>query len=246
MKNNKKIRWDKKSYINFVTKLHNSKYDYSKLTYTKLHDNVIIICLLHGEFKQSANHHKRGSGCPKCAIEKQKEKQKDNTESFVKKAQLIHSYKYDYSQTIYGKNAQDKVKIICPYHGLFEQSPNAHLRNGGCKLCGQEKSVKKLKEKGFHSWSKSNWRKRCKGRVPKLYVIRLFNKEESFYKIGITSKDLIKRRFTKIPYDYEIIKIVEGKPDYIFDLERRFLSLTKNKKYIPKIKFEGYTECRKV
>ena len=28
-----------------------------------------------------------------------------------------------------------KVKIICPFHGVFEQTPNAHLSNKKCYLC---------------------------------------------------------------------------------------------------------------
>lgn len=53
---------------------HGDKYDYSKvqLEYTK--DKVIIICPIHGEFTQRASTHLQGSGCPKCANARYRQK----------------------------------------------------------------------------------------------------------------------------------------------------------------------------
>mgnify|MGYP003704612801 CR=1 FL=1 len=46
--------------------------------------------------------------------------------------------KYDYSLVECSSN-KDKVKIICPIHGEFEQTPNAHLYAGsGCEKCARE------------------------------------------------------------------------------------------------------------
>lgn len=52
--------------INKARKIHNDKYDYSKVTYTKMHDKVCIICSKHGEFWQSMANHIAGKGCPRC------------------------------------------------------------------------------------------------------------------------------------------------------------------------------------
>ena len=60
------------------------------------------------------------------------------TEDFIKKAKEIHSDKYDYSLVEY-KKSNEKVKIICPIHGVFEQQPNAHLNYKGCFKCGIDK-----------------------------------------------------------------------------------------------------------
>lgn len=66
-----------------------------------------------------------------------------NTDDFVRNAKLVHGNKYDYSQSVYdGSKAQ--VKIICNIHGAFFQTPNNHLRSGGCNACGYEKVSKKL------------------------------------------------------------------------------------------------------
>lgn len=48
---------------------------------------------------------------------------------FIYNAKNIHGDKYNYSLVKY-INAKTKVKIICPIHGIFEQSPN-----NGCPKC---------------------------------------------------------------------------------------------------------------
>jgi len=57
--------------------------------------------------------------------------------NFISKAKKIHGDRYDYSKIKY-INAKTNIKIICPTHGLFEQIPNNHLRQGGCPKCSNE------------------------------------------------------------------------------------------------------------
>lgn len=57
------------------------------------------------------------------------------TEEFVEKARKVHGDKYDYSETKY-VNQNEKVTIICPIHGPFEQVPYNHLAGHGCPKCG--------------------------------------------------------------------------------------------------------------
>lgn len=59
-------------------------------------------------------------------------------EEFIQRANEIHHNKYDYSKFKYVRSI-DKSIIICPIHGEFEQSANAHLRGVGCPLCGRER-----------------------------------------------------------------------------------------------------------
>ena len=63
---------------------------------------------------------------------------KSNTKEFVDKASFIHNYKFDYSLVIYINNST-KVKIICPIHGIFKQSPGSHLNGNGCPMCSKNK-----------------------------------------------------------------------------------------------------------
>lgn len=74
-----------------------------------------------------------------------------DTKTFMVRAKKIHGDKYDYSKVKYINN-KTKVCIICPIHGEFWQTPDAHLRGCGCKLCGiliQKKNRKKLKKNLF-------------------------------------------------------------------------------------------------
>lgn len=48
----------------------------------------------------------------------------------------IHANKYDYSKVIYTK-IHEKVKIICPIHGEFEQRPVDHMNGQNCPSCAQ-------------------------------------------------------------------------------------------------------------
>lgn len=47
--------------------VHGYKYDYSKVKYVNARTKVCIVCPKHGEFWQTADHHSRGRGCPKCS-----------------------------------------------------------------------------------------------------------------------------------------------------------------------------------
>lgn len=72
-------------------------------------------------------------------------------EEFIQKAKLKHGDKYDYSLVNYINNAT-KIKIICPTHGIIEQTPNSHLRHDCIKCKINENTnnslnfIKKAKE----------------------------------------------------------------------------------------------------
>ena len=56
-------------------------------------------------------------------------------DDFIQKAREIHGDKYDYSHVIY-TNVKTKVKIVCPLHGVFQQTPDKHLHGKcGCPKC---------------------------------------------------------------------------------------------------------------
>jgi len=50
------------------------------------------------------------------------------TEIFIQKAKKRFDCKFDYSKVNYIKN-NIKVKIICPKHEEFLQTPNCHLKS---------------------------------------------------------------------------------------------------------------------
>lgn len=134
---------NKNSYMKKLTKndfilkcrcVHGWKYDYSKVEYVNNNTKVCIICPEHGEFWQTPANHLRGQACPKCKSVKLSKLFSDNVETFIKKAKKIHNNKYDYNEVEYFNN-RTKVKIICPIHGCFEQTPDKHLSGNGCPKC---------------------------------------------------------------------------------------------------------------
>ena len=113
-------------------KIHGDKYNYNLVDYINSKTKVKIICPIHGEFEQRPNDHLSGYGCSKCGG-----KFKLNTNTFIEKCISIHGNKYDYSKVNY-INSKTKVKIICPIHGEFEQTPNNHCNSKqGCVICNK-------------------------------------------------------------------------------------------------------------
>ena len=63
---------------------------------------------------------------------------KGNFEEALNKCRIIHNGKYDYSRAEEPLKTKDKIKIICPKHGVFLQSLDKHLSGKGCPKCGNE------------------------------------------------------------------------------------------------------------
>ena len=126
-------------FVDKSKKIHDDKYDYSLVDYVNNRIKVKIICPKHGTFEQSPKSHTDNkSGCPMC-----NKTHKSNTKDFIKKAKEIHGDLYDYSLVKY-INAITNIKIICPKHGTFEQTPNNHLSKRGCNVCRSSKGEKTI------------------------------------------------------------------------------------------------------
>lgn len=63
---------------NKANKVHNKKYDYSKIVYKNSQTKVDIICNIHGVFKQTPNSHLMGNGCPYCNNIQKRERGKNH------------------------------------------------------------------------------------------------------------------------------------------------------------------------
>ena len=132
---------------------------------------------------------------------------------------------------------------------MFEQKPNAHLCGHGCVLCKDLAASNRGKQKPT-GWNITNWElaaKRSKNFDSfKVYIIRCWNDEEEFYKVGRTFLKT-NRRFnsnTSMPYNYEIInEFIFETAKGAFDKENELKKLNKKFKHLPKIKFDGMYEC---
>jgi Zn finger protein HypA/HybF involved in hydrogenase expression len=133
-----------KEFIEKSLELHSSSnYNYKKVKYNNNRTKVEIICPKHGAFFPSPDNHLQGSGCPTCAIEKVHVGQMKNIESFIADSIKAHGSKYD--SLVQYSGGKRTVQIICPKHGPFNQTPNAHQRGSGCPNCNTSKGEDKVK-----------------------------------------------------------------------------------------------------
>jgi len=163
-----KNRITTEQWVEKVNAIHNSKYSYLKTVFTGTDSKVTITCLIHGDWNQVAYSHMKSHGCPKCA-------NIFTNRQFISKAAIVHKNKYKYDKTKY-KSHDEKVTIICPEHGEFQQEAHSHLRGCGCPRCA---------DRGF------------KKHLPGiLYYFKINHKGKEYYKIGITNNS-INARYTK-------------------------------------------------
>lgn len=132
-----------RSFLTNATTKWDDRFDYSKVIYINRCTNIIIICKLHGEFKDSPVQHLKRNNCAGCILETgltqikpHRDRFRLNTEEFIKRARRVHGNKYDYSKVTY-INMYTRVIIICPIHGQFSQVPSEHLRGYNCYKCGK-------------------------------------------------------------------------------------------------------------
>lgn len=71
-------------------------------------------------------------------------------EQVLRRFRIAHGWKYEYDFSTY-KNTHAKMKIICPVHGEFWQTPDAHMSKIGCNKCGRKVAGRKIRlsEKDF-------------------------------------------------------------------------------------------------
>lgn len=102
-------------FINRSKDIHGERYDYRDTVYTGCYNDVQINCKVHGIFRQQANSHIRGTGCPQCAESKG---ERDVTFvlnkygiTYIKQYMLPGNlYKYDFYLPEYN--------VFIEYHGV--------------------------------------------------------------------------------------------------------------------------------
>ena len=66
-------------------------------------------------------------------IDNRRRNLEERKNNFLKKANILYDYKYDYSNIDYVNN-DTNIDILCKTHGVFTQSPSNHLKYG-CNKC---------------------------------------------------------------------------------------------------------------
>ena len=186
----------------------------------------------YGLVKISPDHLLKGSvGSFKTAVDKNAYK----IEQFREK----HNNKYRYPNYTYCGNRCD-AKIECPVHGEFLQSSDVHLMGSGCSACSFIESGR------VNGHSRTDFIKNSKGRECTLYIVRMNDQKEDFYKIGISSHSTEKRfkKSSDVKYNIDIFyELKSFDAGYIWDLEKEHHRKYKEFHYKPEIYFKGITEC---
>ena len=77
-------------------------------------------------------------------------------------------------------------------------------------------------------------------------IVKMNGLGESFFKVGITSKINVSKRFNSnysMPYKYNIVGTVFGSAKNIWDMEKFIHRDLAKSRYKPDIHFNGMTEC---
>lgn len=221
--------------INKYKKLHKFNHlDFSNCKYTDALEYTTVKCRKHGEYQSKPNWILSGRGCYMCSDEKRGEHLLSNTKDFIKRCME----RFDHNIKIYDKvdytGAKKEILIFCyECKDYYKTIPNSHYSGQGCPICN----------KG--GYSRSDYVKQAKGRDGVMYILKLKNDDEEFYKIGITFQG-VKTRFSSnnsLPYDYEIIYEYKCDAGCTWDLEKEHHKKYKAYQYFPNISFAGYTEC---
>ena len=163
------------------------------------HTPITFVCSVPGHKPTTilAGSIYRSSGCKDCAYERGNEKRlqalrkqvadslPSRFQEWLRRATQQHGGKYDYTLVEY-VDARIKVKIICPVHGEFPQTPDTHLQ-AGCRNCADEEL------KGRYSDQYFSDNPTHKERPAILYYLELEYKNTRFFKIGITTSSVKQR-----------------------------------------------------
>ena len=218
-------------FIEDAKKIHGDKYLYHKVIYKNNRTKIDIYCKECGTLfsQRPDNHIYRKHGCPACAKKSMADKQRMGLDEFIKKAKEVHGDKYDYGSVVYETNRKH-VKIFCKgCLEFFMQRPYSHLRGWGHQKCCSD------------CFSPTNYGKAHS--KSKIYILNLFNGDEDFYKIGITSKSINERFKDLSDYSCKVLFEKEFSGYDARKIEINLHKLHKKYKYTPNIKFFGSTEC---
>ena len=130
-----KRRYTTLEFINMAKEVHPYNLDdYSSVEYKDMSTNINMICKIHGTYTQRPMDHVRGHRCSKCGKDKLSLQYRLPLEEFIKRSNEVHKNFYNYSKVIY-VNTDTKVDIICPKHGIFQQTPHNHMNGSTCRKC---------------------------------------------------------------------------------------------------------------
>jgi hypothetical protein len=232
--------WTDEQFRSRAHSMHGERFDYSWVVYKHSQERVKILCRRHGiSFMITPNAHLTGyGGCRLCASEKLSASNLSSRDVFINAALKIHHERYGYELVEY-LGCGKKVKITCPYHGTFEQTPSAHLAGCGCKKC----TVTGGFNRAYFEADPSN-----KDLPALLYILRMRDREnaERFLKVGVTTKTVEQRFSYPKSYRHLSIESVQTMKATLYEVwlcEQSVKQQFGISAFRPQRKFPGDTEC---
>lgn len=135
-------------FIALVKKVHGRKFQYPE-RYVRSDKKIKIVCRRHGPFEQTPYTHLVSKiACPRCEGEASAKRRRLTHDAFTRKAVAIHGRKFTYPDRY--RATDQPLRIVCPQHGEFHQTPNSHLCGAGCPTCVEstgERMVSRILEK---------------------------------------------------------------------------------------------------
>ena len=164
----KRTIWTTDTFTARADAIHDGKYDYSDVVFRSTKIKVSVGCPEHGPWRVVPASHLRGSGCPACAREANKAKIAKgkglgSRDAILTRCHEAHGDKFEYRGITDATRVTDKVTIVCPEHGPFDQTLMSHLRGHGCRACYDQTISARMRsvprsdrvERG-RSWAKRN------------------------------------------------------------------------------------------
>jgi len=136
------------------------------------------------------------------------------------------------------------VKSVINDFGLFAFNENTFGSISIEKrLDERSKKSKKAEESANARWSKDEKDQERKKAINCIfYAIKIYDENESFIKVGITTESISRRYSGKLKdYSYEMIFSCENTVEKCIEFEQTIKQNFKN--YTPKTQFAGYNEC---
>jgi hypothetical protein len=83
-------------FIEKAKKIHGDQYEYNKVSYVNIKNEVIITCRFHGDFNQVPDNHLRGQGCRSCRISRGELK----IQHYLKRRDILFEEQYTFGDCI--------------------------------------------------------------------------------------------------------------------------------------------------
>jgi len=231
------------NFLKRAEEVHGDKFTYDMVNYNGHESSISIYCKEHKKhFTQKTKHHlKSNGGCPDCKSDSISRAASQDLPSFIKKAVEIWGDSLDFSKTVY-KNNKTKSVFVCRKHGEFTKTPNDIIGGHGCKLCGTSKLGK------YNVKNSKNRESLYKEQTAILYLMKIHNSEETFYKVGISISlfDRISNIKSLSKCEVEVIHSVNMTLFEAVNREHTILDQLSKYSYLPKKRFSGYRECLSV